>query len=396
LPCPKTRGWGRALATPARPRIRHGAANVDRATHNETQRTYFDACVPLFEEPLPEEVQQRLDRIAASVPDLGPESRIVDVGSGTGCLVGPLQRRGVRDILAVDLSPSMLASLEARHGQAPPLGNDLAVRTWCGDVVDLPDFALQGSDAVFFNACFGNVADQRLALLRPALLLRPGGRIVLSHPLGCHFVEELHEQEPHIVLHALPDRSQLDALVQDLPLRVEEFVDEDDFFLAVLSVPPLYQRDGLPCVLEGPVVRGFGRGSKEMGVPTANIDPTAVADETAGWPAGVYYGWARLVTPGMPEEEAAVRGMVMNVGVRPTIGDGTGLSVEVHLLGGTWPRDFYGETLRVAVIGYLRPEMKFPSLGELVAQIRADIALATNMLATEGAHAARSSLQETV
>lgn len=371
----------------------------------------WQQAVPVAQEPLPEEVQQRLDRIAASVPDLGPESRIVDVGSGTGCLVGPLQRRGVRDILAVDLSPSMLASLEARHGQAPPLGNDLAVRTWCGDVVDLPDFALQGSDAVFFNACFGNVADQRLALLRPALLLRPGGRIVLSHPLGCHFVEELHEQEPHIVLHALPDRSQLDALVQDLPLRVEEFVDEDDFFLAVLSVPPLYQvwparvhvphscrplqrhtdpspivlqRDGLPCVLEGPVVRGFGRGSKEMGVPTANIDPTAVADETAGWPAGVYYGWARLVTPGMPEEEAAVRGMgeeagqrlfvsrcrwwcsrphpgaalaVMNVGVRPTIGDGTGLSVEVHLLGGTWPRDFYGETLRQVFASRGRVEM---------------------------------------
>jgi SAM-dependent methyltransferase len=43
-------------------------------------------------------------------------------------------------------------------------------------------------DAAFFNAVFGNLHDQREALLRVALLLRPGGHIVISHPLGSEWL----------------------------------------------------------------------------------------------------------------------------------------------------------------------------------------------------------------
>ena len=52
---------------------------------------------------------QRLARIVDAVPDLGPDSRIMDVGSGTGCLIPFFRDRGVQDVLAVDLSSNMLA-----------------------------------------------------------------------------------------------------------------------------------------------------------------------------------------------------------------------------------------------------------------------------------------------
>ncbi len=57
------------------------------------------------------------------------------------------------------------------------------VRTWHGDIADVPP-AQGPADAVFLNAVFGNVFDQRAALLAAALLLRPGGSVVISHPLG--------------------------------------------------------------------------------------------------------------------------------------------------------------------------------------------------------------------
>lgn len=50
-------------------------------------------------------------QIVEAVPDLGPSSRILDVGSGTGCLIPFFRDRGVQDILAVDLSPEMLAKV---------------------------------------------------------------------------------------------------------------------------------------------------------------------------------------------------------------------------------------------------------------------------------------------
>ena len=42
--------------------------------------------------------------------------------------------------------------------------------------------------------------------------------------------------------------------------------------------------------------------------------------------------------------------------------------------------DFYGETMRLQLIGYLRPEQKFGSFPELIAQIRADIGNARRAL----------------
>lgn len=109
----------------------------DKQVHNERQAGIFNSKTERFTAPLPEDVKQasnsystpavtqlrreglciayccsllqRLARIVDAVPDLGPDSRILDVGSGTGCLIPFLRNRGVQDILAVDLSANMLA-----------------------------------------------------------------------------------------------------------------------------------------------------------------------------------------------------------------------------------------------------------------------------------------------
>ena len=43
-------------------------------------------------------------------------------------------------------------------------------------------------------------------------------------------------------------------------------------------------------------------------------------------------------------------------------------------------RDFYGERLRVLVLGFMRPELRFASMPELVARIRADIGAGAALL----------------
>ena len=39
------------------------------------------------------------------------------------------------------------------------------------------------------------------------------------------------------------------------------------------------------------MVTGFGRGSKQLGVPTANIDPEPLLEQLRALPKGVYFGW---------------------------------------------------------------------------------------------------------
>lgn len=102
---------------------------------------------------------------------------------GIGCLIPHIQAQGPRDILAVDVSPKMLAEVTARFGQAPTLGNTSTVRTWLGPIEELPPH--QGrADAMFMNAVFGNLADPQAALWHACTLLNPGGRVVISHPEG--------------------------------------------------------------------------------------------------------------------------------------------------------------------------------------------------------------------
>ena len=83
---------------------------------------------------------------------------------------------------------------------------------------------------------------------------------------------------------------------------------------------------------------------------------------------------------GAPPADSQVYKMVMNVGRRPTFEDKEPeLSVEVHIMH-NYASDFYGRPLKVVALGYLRPEIKFSGLQELLARIHTDIGIAKAQL----------------
>ncbi len=132
---------------------------------------------------------------------------------------------------------------------------------------------------------------------------------------------------------------------------------------------------GRPFEIEGIVEHGDKRG-RTLGFPTANID---IADYIR--PArGVY-----AVRAGLGEDgEISWIDGVANFGNRPTIG-GDSLLLEVHLF--DFDGDLYDQTLRVALIEYLRPERKFDGLDALKAQIAEDGAAARRVLTVRAAGA---------
>ena len=118
----------------------------------------------------------------------------------------------------------------------------------------------------------------------------------------------------------------------------------------------------------GRVVAGKGRGAKVLGVPTANL-----ASENDLLPSsGIYAVWVRLNGARLPG--------VANIGTCPTF-DNQEMTLEVHLL--DFDGDLYGRVLRVEFVQRLREEKRFPSIDELAAQIRADMAEARKVLARE-------------
>lgn len=138
------------------------------------------------------------------------------------------------------------------------------------------------------------------------------------------------------------------------------------------------------------VIRGFGRGSKELGCPTANVDGI----DHLTIPTGIYCGLVQLVikTPDQVQEEpgnedhfdkilnslpyvSPVSGMVLSFGYNPQYGN-KNKSLEVHILD-NFKFNFYGAELRVLICKKLRDEEKYTSLDELKQAIANDIKNAT-------------------
>ena len=112
---------------------------------------------------------------------------------------------------------------------------------------------------------------------------------------------------------------------------------------------------GHPHILSGRVVHGNAVG-RTIGVPTANL---LVPQEIITPAFGVYAALAVTEDGTFPA--------VTNVGVRPTVHDGRGVTVEPWLLG--YRGDLYGKTIRVEFYRRLRGERQFASLEQLRAEI---------------------------
>ena len=116
---------------------------------------------------------------------------------------------------------------------------------------------------------------------------------------------------------------------------------------------------GHPHTLTGAVRHGRGVGSSRL-FPTANlvIPPHVLVPSH-----GVYV--TRVYLPDGTNYAA-----VTNVGTRPTLDNGTDITVEACIL--DFNGDLYGQTLRLEFYRYLRHEMRFDSLDALRARIAAD------------------------
>lgn len=190
---------------------------------NELQRQSFDRLYQLFEPPLPEGVPERLERIVAA-GEIAEGSTVLDVGSGTGIMVPLIREYEPARIYACDLSSAMLGQLGKNYAY---------VETILGDVRDLelPDGSL---DAIFINACYPNIVDKETAFSNISRMLRTGGRLVISHPLGKSFIGVIRKSTP-FPLDDFPERADAENLLRAFGFAIKDFIDEPELYLLVAT-----------------------------------------------------------------------------------------------------------------------------------------------------------------
>jgi len=160
--------------------------------------------------------------------------------------------------------------------------------------------------------------------------------------------------------------------------------------------------------------------SAQLGIPTANIPIEGLSiGGHSSLESGIYYGWCTLdfstisSTPNSsvssdtpksasssnsavadlepasstPPDSSAPGGgsivypTVLSIGYNPFYAN-THRSIEIHILH-QFPKDFYGATLSLLILGYIRPEYDYVSKEALVEDIREDIRVAQRSLARE-------------
>ena len=116
---------------------------------------------------------------------------------------------------------------------------------------------------------------------------------------------------------------------------------------------------GYEYFLDGTVVGGYQVGRK-IGFPTANL---SVDDPDKLIPAdGVYAVWVTF-------DGKTYMGM-LNIGVRPTINNGPNRTIEVNIL--HFHSDIYDKFIRLTFVKRTRPELKYDSIDQLIAQLHKD------------------------
>ena len=283
--------------------------------------------------------------------DLGPEKSSVTIGvldgvhRGHQALIAGLDSDLVRTVLTFDphpievlhpgTNPRLITTIEERVGLLEPWGIDqvgildlteikdlgpeefvdeVLVRTLrVGDLVAGPDFRFGKERA-------GDVK-----------LLQTLGK---SREFAIRVLDLVHDHE---------------GVVSSS--RIREMIESGSMREAEEALGYGYQ-------LSSTVVRGDNRG-REIGFPTANLLPPGCKVIPA---IGVYAAFARV---GGEVHEAAV-----NVGVRPTFGGGD-LLIEAHIL--EFSDEIYDEVLTVEFVDFLRPELTFNGVDDLITAMRSDV-----------------------
>ncbi len=155
------------------------------------------------------------------------------------------------------------------------------------------------------------------------------------------------------------------------PVRVGNQIISSTLIRKLLSYGDLNRANtllGRPYTVTGKVISGVGRG-KTIGFPTANME---IPSNRLIPAHGVYVGWVQM------DDESIHRPAICNIGLAPTFGDQNQSRVEVHLL--DFVGNLYEKAMTFHFLERLREERAFPSVTELVDQVKRDCQSARSLL----------------
>ncbi|SKA82015.1 Ubiquinone/menaquinone biosynthesis C-methylase UbiE [Paucidesulfovibrio gracilis DSM 16080] len=198
----------------------------------ESKIKFFDAQAraPWADAPYGEDEEGKLERLLALLPP-GRGHDLLEPGCGTGRLTERLaQTVGPKgSVTALDISPRMVESARTRL-----TGMDNAEVL----VADLERCVLpkRAYDAVVCHQVFPHFNDPARALERISKLLKPRGRVIVSHFIGRDEVNDVHRKAGTAVENdLLPDAEGMHAMFETVGFSIAVLEDLPGLYLLSAS-----------------------------------------------------------------------------------------------------------------------------------------------------------------
>ncbi|MCL1906063.1 MAG: methyltransferase domain-containing protein [Clostridiales bacterium] len=154
---------------------------MDKREYTAKTREYFDALAPTWDD-ISIHNESKL-RLITGLASFEPGDRLLDIGCGTGVMIGPLLAKEPRELTALDLSPCMieLAAQKYRDARLRLLNKDF--------------FALKetGFDLALFYSVYPHFPDKEELARHTARCLVRGGRFMVAHSESKDIINSRHK-----------------------------------------------------------------------------------------------------------------------------------------------------------------------------------------------------------
>ena len=192
-----------------------------------SQAEFFDSYADRWDSMEREDIHILIDRVVREA-EICPEMDILDVGTGTGVLIPSLLKamNNSGKIIAIDISEGMLRVAKSK-GFSDIVDFQLA---------DIEKFVYTDStfDRVMCNAVFPHFTNKGTVLSRIYQMIKPGGCIVISHPIGREAVNRVHSEAGSTVTEdRVPDAAKMRQLLESAGFTDIEIKDEPEFYIAI-------------------------------------------------------------------------------------------------------------------------------------------------------------------
>lgn len=172
---------------------------MEQPLNLDTIRGFFDRCAPTWDDLAEyngEIISQIFDHAGITA---GQD--VLDVACGTGILFPDYERRQVRSLTAIDLSPEMAR----RAAEKLPTAQVL-----CGDAAHL-DFG-KTFDAIMIYNAFPHFPQPDQLLRNLKKYLRPGGTLTVAHGMSREAIQQHHASHASAVSVDLPSIEEMTGL----------------------------------------------------------------------------------------------------------------------------------------------------------------------------------------